>query len=29
MVFSHIEQLDTIFILKMYVETNTVLLVAP
>ena len=27
--FSHIEQLETIFSLKMYLETNTVLLVAP
>ena len=27
MVFSHIEQLETVFILEMYVETNTVLLV--
>jgi hypothetical protein len=25
--YSHIEQLETIFILEMYVETNTVLLV--
>jgi len=29
MVFSHKAQLETVFILKMYVGTNTILLVAP